>query len=109
MCCRLRDLLSFEDALYGQQMVAAEETILERQAKMRERAKKLKEDREAERLGVVHKKYEEQWRCVPRLPQLTVHQVLTLTSPHVYFSLFLLHHCLILTVARPSGTVLLCW
>ena len=54
--------MSYEDAVYAQQMVAAEETILERQAKMRERAKKLKEDREAERLGVVHKKYEEQWR-----------------------------------------------
>jgi len=84
MCCRLRDLLSFEDSLYGQEMVAKEETILERQAKMRERAKKLKEDREAERLGVVHKKYEEQWRFVPRLPRLTLSSQ-QLTSPHVYF------------------------
>ena len=61
-CCRLRDLLSFEEALFTQEMVDKEETILERQAKMRERAKQLKENREAERLGVVHKKYEEQWR-----------------------------------------------
>ena len=41
-----------------------EETTVERQAKMRERAKQLKEQREAERLAVVHDKFDQQWRSV---------------------------------------------
>ncbi len=44
------------------EMAAKEETVIERQAKMRERAKQLKEQREAERLAVVHQKLEQQFK-----------------------------------------------
>ena len=43
-------------------MKQAEETVLERQAKMRERAKELKDRREEERLKVVQDKYDQQFR-----------------------------------------------
>ena len=59
---RLRNLLSQEEANYMMEMASKEETVLERQAKMRERAKHLKEKREAERLAVVHQKLEQQWK-----------------------------------------------
>jgi len=39
-----------------------QETMLERQAKMRERAKFLKEKREAERLEYVEEKLDQRWR-----------------------------------------------
>ena len=44
------------------EMASKEETGLERQAKMRERAKQLKEKRESERLAVVQQKLEQQWK-----------------------------------------------
>ena len=62
LSCRLRDLLGQEEESYTQQVADAEETILERQAKMRVRAKSLKENRETERLRYVHSKYDEQWK-----------------------------------------------
>ena len=46
------------------EMASKEETVLERQAKMRERAKQLKEKRESERLAVVQQKLEQQWKLV---------------------------------------------
>ena len=54
--------MSQEEANYMMEMASKEETVLERQAKMRERAKHLKEKREAERLAVVHQKLEQQWK-----------------------------------------------
>lgn len=45
-------------------MEAKEETTLERQAKMRERAKFLKEKREAERLELVQEKLDRLFRWV---------------------------------------------
>lgn len=45
-------------------MEEKQETMLERQAKMRERAKFLKEKREKERLEYVDQKLDERWRQV---------------------------------------------
>lgn len=43
-------------------MAAKKETTLERQAKMRERAKQLKEKRESERQALAEMKLEQRWR-----------------------------------------------
>ena len=59
---RLRELLSREDEAYIAEMEAKQETIEERQNKMVERAKMLKEKREAERLQIVEAKLDQQWR-----------------------------------------------
>ena len=59
---RLRQLLAEEEQQYIVEMANKEETVLERQAKMRERAKQLKEKRESERLAFVEEKLEQQWR-----------------------------------------------
>merc|ERR1719422_874712 len=59
---RLRSLLESEEKQYLVEMDAKEETVLERQAKMREKAKALKEKRERERLNLVQEKLEQQWR-----------------------------------------------
>lgn len=48
--------------MYLREMDAKEETVLERQAKMRERAKFLKDRREDERLQYVQEKYDQQFR-----------------------------------------------
>lgn len=61
-CHRLRDMLRQEEQHYLAAMEAAEETTLERQARMRERAKSLKEKRESERLQIVQNKYDQQFR-----------------------------------------------
>ncbi len=61
-CFRLRDLLLQEEAQHMMEMAAKEETVLERQAKMRTRAKQLKEQREAERMAVVQQKLEQQFK-----------------------------------------------
>lgn len=45
------------------EMAQSQETVLERQAKMRERAKVLREKREAERVALVEKKLDQRWRC----------------------------------------------
>lgn len=39
-----------------------QETVLERQAKMRERARMLKDRRETERMALVEKKLDQRWR-----------------------------------------------
>ena len=62
--CRLREMLRQEEKEYLAAMEAAEETTLERQAKMRERARSLKEKREQERLQFVQDKYDQQFRWV---------------------------------------------
>lgn len=59
---RLRNMLRKEEQEYTLAMVEAEETVLERQAKMRERAKQLKDKREDERLKFVQDKYDQQFR-----------------------------------------------
>lgn len=55
-------MLLVEEQSYIEEMEAKEETTLERQAKMRERAKFLKEKREEERLRLVQEKYDQRWR-----------------------------------------------
>ena len=55
-------MLAAEEAKYLEEMEASQETMLERQAKMRERAKFLKEKREKERLEVVAEKLDQRWR-----------------------------------------------
>lgn len=47
-----------------QEMASKQETVLERQARMRERAKSLKDKREMERLSLVEKKLDQRWRYV---------------------------------------------
>lgn len=59
---RLRDLLRREEEQYLIEMEEKEETTLERQAKMRDRARVLKEKREQERLSFVQEKYDQQFR-----------------------------------------------
>ena len=60
--CRLRDLLAAEENEYLEEVASNEETMLERQAKMREKAKILRDKREAERLALVEKKLDQRWR-----------------------------------------------
>ena len=45
-----------------EEMLSKEETVLERQARMRERAKELKERRETERRKIVEEKLDRKWR-----------------------------------------------
>ncbi|KAM4708265.1 cilia- and flagella-associated protein 53 [Discoglossus pictus] len=59
---RLKQLLETEEMEHIKEMESMEETTLERQAKMRERAKSLKEKRERERLALVAEKREQQFR-----------------------------------------------
>ncbi|KAK6494415.1 cilia- and flagella-associated protein 53 [Huso huso] len=59
---RLRDLLDTEEKHYINEMESMEETTLERQAKMRERAKTLRERRESERQKLVVEKRDQQFR-----------------------------------------------
>ena len=59
---RLRHLLLSEEQQYLEEMAASEETVLERQAKMRDRARQLKEKRELERQQLVETKLAQQWR-----------------------------------------------
>jgi RecB family exonuclease len=58
----LKELLSNEEQQYLEDMAASEETTIERQAKIRERAKALKEKREMERQAIVQQKLEQQFR-----------------------------------------------
>ena len=44
------------------EMASKEETVLERQARMREKAKSLRDKREAERLALVEEKLDQRWR-----------------------------------------------
>lgn len=62
VCSRLRDLLAAEESKYLEEIASSEETVLERQAKMREKAKMLRDKREAERLALVEKKLDQRWR-----------------------------------------------
>lgn len=57
-------MLATEEACYIQEIEDQKETVLERQAKMRERAKFLKDKRESERLSFVQQKYDQQFRFV---------------------------------------------
>ncbi|XP_073199630.1 cilia- and flagella-associated protein 53 isoform X1 [Lepidochelys kempii] len=59
---RLRALLEAEEKSYFTEMESMEETMLEREAKMRERAKVLRETREEERQKLVALKREQQFR-----------------------------------------------
>lgn len=62
MFCRLREMLRREEQQYLLEMEQKEETTIERQAKMRERARALKDRRESERLQFVQEKYDQQFR-----------------------------------------------
>ena len=55
-------MLLKEEEAYIKEMEAKEETTLERQAKMRARAKFLKDKREQERLKIVEEKLDQRWR-----------------------------------------------
>lgn len=59
---RLSELLKSEDEMYIEELSNMKETPLERQARMRERARVLKEAREKERLAFVEEKLEQKWR-----------------------------------------------
>lgn len=59
---KLRDLLEHEEEQYMTEIATTQETTLERQAKMRERAKQLKQKREDERKAFVEQKLEQRWR-----------------------------------------------
>ena len=60
--CRLRELLESEKAQYAGESVTTQETALDRQSRLRERARQLREKREAERVAFVEEKYEQQFR-----------------------------------------------
>lgn len=55
-------MLQREEKQYTTEMASKEETVLERQARMRERAKTLKDRRETERLALVENKLDQRWR-----------------------------------------------
>lgn len=55
-------MLTGEEKEYLEEIASKEETVLERQAKMREKAKTLRDKREAERLALVEKKLDQHWR-----------------------------------------------
>ena len=59
---RLRALLDAEEQQYVIEIDAQQETVLERKAKMRARAKALREKREQERLAYVEEKLDIRWR-----------------------------------------------
>ncbi|XP_053909647.1 cilia- and flagella-associated protein 53 [Cuculus canorus] len=59
---RLRELLEAEESRYFTEMASLEETVLEKQEKMRIRAKLLKEKRERERQQLAAEKREQQFR-----------------------------------------------
>lgn len=59
---RLRDLFTSEEQIYLTEMVDKEETVLEKQARMRERARSLREKREMERVAEADAKLEQRWR-----------------------------------------------
>ena len=59
---RLRGLLQSEEQQYMSEMASKKETVLERQARMRERAKSLRDKRETERLKFVENKLDQRWR-----------------------------------------------
>ena len=65
-------MLAREEEQYLAEMEQKEETTLERQAKMRERARTLKERRESERLQFVQEKYDQQFRFVLSVALLQV-------------------------------------
>ena len=58
----MRQLLQEEEEQYMTEMEAKEETTIERQAKMRQRAKDLREKREGERMSFVMEKLDQKWR-----------------------------------------------
>ncbi|CAL1530958.1 unnamed protein product [Lymnaea stagnalis] len=60
---KLRNLFESEEACYLKEIDEKQETVLERQAKMRVRAKFLKDKREAERLAYVQEKYDQQFKA----------------------------------------------
>src|SRR6218665_827 len=63
MCfARLREMLQSEDEQYMRETAARVMTPIERQAKLRERAKELKAKREGERQAFVQEKLEQQFR-----------------------------------------------
>jgi len=59
---RLRELLDNDRAQYASESVTTQETALERQSRLRERARQLREQRETERRAFVEEKYEQQFR-----------------------------------------------
>ncbi|XP_003389146.1 PREDICTED: cilia- and flagella-associated protein 53-like [Amphimedon queenslandica] len=59
---KLRALLQSEEEQYMSEIAVKQETTLERQAKMRERARQLREQREQQRLALVDEKLEQRWR-----------------------------------------------
>jgi hypothetical protein len=59
---RLRDLLESEKMQYSMESTNTQETALERQSRLRERAKQLREKREADRMAFVADKLEQQFR-----------------------------------------------
>nr|XP_033790458.1 cilia- and flagella-associated protein 53 [Geotrypetes seraphini] len=59
---RLRELLEAEEKEHIKEMESMKETTLERQAKMRDRAKYLREKRELERLNLVDEKLDQRFR-----------------------------------------------
>ncbi|CAG5131035.1 unnamed protein product [Candidula unifasciata] len=59
---KLQNMLANEEACYMKEIEEQKETVLERQAKMRERAKFLKDKRESERLAFAQQKYDQQFR-----------------------------------------------
>ena len=60
--CRLREMLREEEESYVAEVAQQVETPIERQAKMRERARQLREKREVERLEIVQSKLDQRWR-----------------------------------------------
>lgn len=66
---RLRELLVSEEEQYLIEMEAKEESVEDRQEKMRQRAKELREKREIERQALVAEKLDQKFRYFPDLTE----------------------------------------
>lgn len=58
----LRELLAAEEAQYLQEATASKETLAERIGKMRQKAKRIREEKEGEHAKLVQEKYDQRFR-----------------------------------------------
>jgi hypothetical protein len=58
----LRDLLAAEDAQYLQEAVSSKDNLAQRIAKMRQKAKRIREEKDSEYAKLVQEKYDQRFR-----------------------------------------------
>lgn len=58
----MKDLLSFEDKMYEQELLSSVITPIERAAQLREKAKQIRINKEMEQAAFVQEKLDKKWR-----------------------------------------------